>query len=311
MDAPRPECPHPETRASGSGVAASAAASAGLVYPTITGHNSIAGVLAEHAAKHRDLPVRGVRRFLKDVVVVKKSAALFDSKGRPQGAIITEFSHQSRMRLLHTAKNCGVQFSSMATLTYPAEFPRDGRQVKEHDLKGIIRWFRRNFSGVLGLWFLEFQKRGAPHFHILLDIIMQNYGDLVERRRKSRVGDRASYKTLPEMEQALAAAWYRIVGSGDEKHLRAGVSWEVLELSDAAIRYAAKHAAKPRQKEVPAEYFNVGKFWGRIGEVRAVELTEDVEEMTTEQLFEEFGYEAMSSKGKVKKYLWDANKLTT
>jgi hypothetical protein len=107
------------------------------------------------------------------------------------------------------------------------------------------------------------------------------------------------------MERDLAAAWYRIVGSGDEKHLKAGVSWEVLEQEDAAIRYAAKHAAKPRQKMVPAEYHNVGRFWGIVGGVKAIALDDEIEEMTTEELLAEFGHDAISSKGLIKKYLWD------
>ena len=279
-----------------------------LVYPTIFSPNGIPQALTEHTKLHRDLPVRGVRRFLRDVVVVKKSVNNFDSRGRPAGAVITEFSHQARMNLLHTAKNCGITFHSMATFTYPREFPRDGRQVK-NDLKRQNQWFDRHFPGVRAIWFLEFQKRGAPHFHHLLDIDLASYSELVERRRKSRVGDRATYRTSHEMERDLARAWYRIVGSGDERHLQAGVSWEVLEISDAAVRYAAKHAAKPRQKHVPEEYHNVGRFWGRIGEVRAVEITDDIEEMTTEQVFAEFGPDAMSSKGKVKKYLWDVTRL--
>jgi hypothetical protein len=69
------------------------------------------------------------------------------------------------------------------------------------------------------------------------------------------------------MERDLSAAWYRIVGSGDEKHLRAGICWKAIEHTEGALRYASKHAAKPHQKQVPWQDQNVGRFWGRIGKV--------------------------------------------
>ena len=169
----------------------------------------------------------------------------------------------------------------------------------------MVSRFRDNFQASRAIWFLEFQQRGAPHFHHLLDIDLESHGRLSTKRRSRIEGEKQSYRTCREIEDDLSAAWYRIVSSCDEKHLRAGISWEVLEDSDAAAKYAAKHAAKPRQKKVPLEYYNVGRFWGVIGRVKAVALDDDFEDMTTDQLFREFGYEAMSSRGRVKKYLWD------
>lgn len=288
-----------------------ASGSSRLVYPSITqgkASDFISIVLADHCRICGDTPVVGVRRFLKDVIVKKQATALFQSHGRPPGSVIREFSHQSRYKLLHVAKNCGVPFRSMVTATYPKEFPRDGRQVK-NDLNRLNQWFRDNFEQPRGIWFLEFQKRGAPHFHHLLDIDLDSHGHLATKRRTREQTKNATYRTCPEMEQDLSRAWYRIVSSGDEKHLRAGICWEVLEDSDAAAKYAAKHAAKPRQKEVPDEYLNVGRFWGVIGRVKAVALDEDFEKMTTTQLFKEFGHTALSNNGRVKKYLWDASRI--
>jgi hypothetical protein len=76
---------------------------------------------------------------------------------------ISEFSKAPARRLLLAARNFdGLRV--MITLTYPSEFPADGRIVKDH-WKRMRQWLTRN--GVSsGLWFLEFQERGAPHFHI-------------------------------------------------------------------------------------------------------------------------------------------------
>jgi hypothetical protein len=100
---------------------------------------------------------------------------------------------------------------------------------------------------------LEFQKRGAPHYHLFL----------------------SSYPLGGV--QAVAKAWFRIVGSRDPKHL----AWHLGQLSGrscleyvrkphVASYYATKYAAKQEQKDVPADYANVGRFWGMFGAIRPV-----------------------------------------
>ena len=110
---------------------------------------------------------------------------------------VTAFSDGSKRRLLFTARNF-PGMDAMLTLTYPADFPMNGRLVKDH-WKRFRQWLIRN-DVVTGLWVLEFQKRGAPHFHIFLR-------DYIDRHK-------------------IAEAWYRIVGSGDPKHLSAGTRIE-------------------------------------------------------------------------------------
>lgn len=265
---------------------------------------AVAG-LVFHCISHRDLPARGVRRYRRDAVVEKKMADDLGWGGK-RGEV-KEFSFQARMRLLHLARNCQCDFASMATLTYPATFPGDGGVVKRH-LDAFKKWLARRVPGILGIWFLEFQRRGAPHFHILLDLDLASQGDLVCKRRTRLAGHRQeSYETCQAVEDDFSRAWYRIVASGDERHLRAGVCVERLESSDAAMRYAACHAAKPRQKEVPLNFLNVGRFWGRLGAVRLVG-GEDLDECDTTDIIQEFGPDAVSTRGRVKRYLWGQEK---
>ena len=110
---------------------------------------------------------------------------------------VTKFTNASKRRLMFTARNFpGLEI--MLTLTYPADFPLDGRIVKNH-WRRFRQWMVRN-GAKTGLWVLEFQKRGAPHFHIFIQ--------------------------EPLDKDAVANAWYRIVGSGDPKHLEAGTRIE-------------------------------------------------------------------------------------
>ena len=77
------------------------------------------------------------------------------------------------------------------------------KEVKKH-LNAFLMWLRRR--GYVYFWCLEFQQRGAPHFHLFLGKRTgQAAGDIVRLRRE------------------IALSWYRIVASGDPRHLRAGV----------------------------------------------------------------------------------------
>ena len=60
-----------------------------------------------------------------------------------------------------------VEFRSMLTLTYPQHYPMDGSIVKT-DVGAVVQKIRRREWEYL--WFLEFQKRGAPHLHVLLSV---------------------------------------------------------------------------------------------------------------------------------------------
>lgn len=192
----------------------------------------------------------GITLYRNDVVVRREGSA--PSLEEVERGAITEFSKASRKRLAFVASNTGVDFTTMITLTYPSEYPRDGAEVKR-DLRGFLDYVRRVFDTPEYLWFLEFQKRGAPHVHILLDITWPTTKEGVNRLR---VG--------------VAATWYRLVASGDEKHFYAGTSTEKLRSPDGGKRYAVKYALKMYQKAVPPDYWHCGRFWGHSSGVRPV-----------------------------------------
>ena len=157
------------------------------------------------------------------------------------------------MRLAFVAANSDVSFTSMITLTYPREFPNDGRDVKRN-LVAFRKCLARRLLELEYLWFLEFQRRGAPHIHILL--------------RGARV--------CSTMQQWVSETWYRICGTGDERHLRAGTRLERVRSPNGARNYAVKYAHKMTQKHVPENYRNVGRFWGCTKNVKPVVKSEHV-----------------------------------
>lgn len=160
---------------------------------------------------------------------------------------IEYWSGKSRRRLAFVASNTGVEFKTMVTLTYPATYANDGKQIKR-DLRVFIQWLRDVATECEYLWFLEFQRRGAPHYHILLN---------------------RALSALPP-KKAISRRWYDIVASGDERHLLAGTRTESLRSSEGGKRYAVKYAMKMQQKKVPEDYQNVGRFWGHSDGVKPV-----------------------------------------
>jgi hypothetical protein len=85
----------------------------------------------------------------------------------PKRSEISEFSKKSRQRLrLSLAKvnqsRCGRPIFS--GLTYPADFSLDEQTFKRH-LKVFSQRFLRAFPSAGFHWKLEFQARGAAHFH--------------------------------------------------------------------------------------------------------------------------------------------------
>ena len=180
--------------------------------------------------------------YRRDVVLVREGYNPNPDKS-PRGEI-KEFTLSARKRLAFVAANTDTQFVTMITLTYPKEYPSDGQVVKSH-LNAFLTFLRRETHKCNYLWFLEFQRRGAPHVHILIDYPYVR-----------------SKEQMHTLRETVRLTWYRIVASGDEKHLLAGTRVEWLRSRDGGARYAVKYAMKMYQKVVPKGYRNVGRFWG-------------------------------------------------
>lgn len=172
-----------------------------------------------------------------------------DTRPPPARGAIREFSPAAAARMRRYLRKCNADYLYMCTLTYPAEFPLDGAVAKEHLRVFLQRWKRyADSNSFSAFWFMEFQERGAVHFHIFCT------------------------HQLPKDE--LARWWYEIVGSKDERHLRAGTRIEKIRGGRRGMcSYASKYASKAAQKGVPEAFKNCGRFWGISGDRSTVEAT--------------------------------------
>jgi hypothetical protein len=202
--------------------------------------------------------------------------------GGSQGEIM-EWSARSRSRLSELVGS--LDYSewlqkdgalAMVTLTLPGEWlavAPDGKTFKKLLKRFEMRW-RRNVGPWVNLWKLEFQRRGAPHWHALM-------------RVPALVGRQT-------FEEWLSATWADVVNHPDpserEKHLKAGtgVDFSGKDFSDPRriALYFLGHSAKTTdgkeyQHIVPEEWQKPGKgpgrFWGYAGLAsasREIEITE-------------------------------------
>lgn len=187
---------------------------------------------------------------------VEKRESEISKRGKVSG-----FSAKSRNRLMRTlAEVRRDNLPCFVTLTYPAVYSDDPKVWKRH-LDNFIKRLARKFPSVAGVWKLEPQKRGAPHFHILV------WG--VE---------------YDQLARFVPQAWYEVVGSKDDNHL--AWHWGLLGNKHCVSQVESQrgvfwYASKYMSKEVEG-WENVGRWWGvffrerlPLGQMVKVEVSEE------------------------------------
>lgn len=248
--------------------------------------------VADHVHFSTDTPtmcVVGYSRFKHDVVIRYTPLHASDHEITKRGHV-TEWSSASRAELRHLVVNSETRALGMFTLTYPADFPVNGLLSKKH-LDNLFRELRRRWGErFLYLWFLEFQSRGAPHYHVLTagsihDELKKRVvhargckgscgvtakfpwgkGGLAQRDKSKRWNQRCRVVFRGDEESFLADAWLQSIGAADDEAARRfnhGGIWEPWHEADGCARYVAKETTKMWQKKVPQGFASVGRFWG-------------------------------------------------
>lgn len=222
----------------------------------------------------------------------------------PARGLIGGWSRRSRARMVASMAEIDLapilmagEEPAMVTLTYPADWETvapDGPTVKRH-MDKFWKRLERAFGGTVRVvWKLEFQRRGAPHLHILMAIPQgvargKEWAEHEMKLALWEAGGRAGRKPYwrdqvgdgLEFRPWLSKVWADIVGHPDPvekaKHEAAGTAVDFSEGDRArdpkrAAVYFGKHgsfAAKDYQHEVPELWQesgkSVGRFWGYKG----------------------------------------------
>ena len=176
---------------------------------------------------------------------------------------VTSFSAKSRKRLLELAARLDLAAASLGspiifiTLTYGQEWP-EFEQVSRN-LRAFLERLRRFAPESSAIWRIEYQSRGAPHFHLIC------------------------FK-LPYLDKITLSAWWaEVIGcqywdnSGSlPKHPFTRI--EAIKSGRRAMSYLSKYVAKlPDAAAAPARfqedaggeggfnyvpYLHVGRWWG-------------------------------------------------
>lgn len=216
----------------------------GVAHPPDAGARAPAPVLGLSKSYNRPFGTITLYRGASLAKVETRSAFEQPSRNgeQPKRGEITEFSSRSRQRL--RCKIASVRRSELPyflTLTYPAEWTWDA-ELWKRQLKIFSQRFIRRFPTAGFIWKLEFQERGAPHFHPFVWGISESEG----------------FRAIIEF---VSEAWFEVVGSGDQKHFIAGTRAEKIRTAMGAMRYVSGYASKSDQT-LPGR--KVGRYWGVV-----------------------------------------------
>lgn len=283
-------------------------------------------------------PIVGIEFYRNDCVIVRQGFKRKADWQLPIRGEIREFSTHSRQRMAFISGNTPIEHNSMITLTMPRHAPKNGK-VAKWQFAWFMKELKRKFGKLIQwLWFMEFQGRNAVHFHILTDIKMDDFGGFTGFKRK---GGKQKYITVPLLHDWVSETWCKIVhtplrlykdkrgniynkeGEGREfltewrpdldpkrvaDNLRVGSSWERIRDKNGARHYAVKYAMKLKQKVVPPDFSDVGRFWGcskGVKDFRAVHKFVAVEPMIKSVLAELPCHEAIKGLKKYPKILFN------
>jgi hypothetical protein len=195
-------------------------------------------------------------------VPFRKNKKVYSSRGEIKG-----FSKNSRRRMIDIfqfidwevlkaeSKNPKKARGLFITLTYPETDFSDWHLWKKHldsFRKRMVRYFGNDIAA---LWKLENQEKRArkmkvdfiPHFHLVVDLKVK--------------GD------VKKIQEWVSRAWYEIVGSNNEKHLRAGTNVQAIYGNTSKLMsYLSKYLAKTFEVEI-----NTGRVWGKWNKFKTLE----------------------------------------
>lgn len=212
----------------------------------------------------------GFRVTVSPGVIQVKGKSPFRTAGGGGRANIREWSRSSRANMVKTVASLDLTpmdglagYPAMVTLTLPGDWEvvAPTAAVFKADFKEWRKRYARRW-GVrwVGLWKLEFQRRGAPHLH-LYQVVPSD----------------------PEFPSWCSQSWADVVNHPDPvqraNHARAGTRVDVMKGARASdprrlAVYFGKHSApggeadKEYQHTVPQLWLDnggPGRFWGYIG----------------------------------------------
>ena len=178
-------------------------------------------------------------------------------RGGGKRGVVTDFSRQSRRRLqtlFCSVPRTGYEPWRMLfiTLTYHNVWGARSKDWK-NDLNAFKERLYRKWGTFPGVWRLEFQKRGAPHFHLLL------FPPVGALEATTAIKDKDQPWT--DFKADVLFSWHDLVAPGDVYHWLHGVKMTQGTSWRGAMYYLSKYVSKVEENLAPATA-PPGRVWG-------------------------------------------------
>jgi len=162
---------------------------------------------------------------------------------------VHQFSFRSRRRMLalvNAVDQPSVKLDDLYFITLTYQQQDQAADASKRDLEKFLKRFERKYGPTWLLWKLEPQKRGTPHYHLLVHLMGRE---------------------LEELQEFVAVEWWEIAGRGNQNHLlfHCGMlgnrpcvercwSW------NGVACYAGKYIGKKTSGD--EEWQHPGRYWG-------------------------------------------------
>lgn len=176
--------------------------------------------------------------------------------------VIKKFSQNSRRRLSNNLGKIRFELYNLkilCTLTFHEKFP-----LEKSSLKKLVDNFNKSLKrfdeGLEYIWKLEFQKRGAPHFHYIL-LSKNNYS--LEKKKK--------------LNQFLRETWIRLVADDSEDFKKHSLDFREIYNDAKTVNYLLKYVGKIDES---TDNIELGRYWALSNKIdfsplRVVNVDED------------------------------------
>lgn len=157
---------------------------------------------------------------------------------------ITRFSSQSRLRMLKLLAKINLNAYEdiyFASITYSKSFPTNPKLIKRY-FKNFQERLKYYLPQVKFVWRLEIQKRGAPHYHLIL---------LFPKKIKGNGKDK--------LKRLFNKIWVEFLKQNDEWSFKYGAKIQAMYNYKQLFYYVSKYAAK--EEEINTEKYT-GRRWG-------------------------------------------------
>ncbi len=204
-----------------------------------------------------------------NLTVVKPSSR---HKSRGQGGglrgNIMDFTHAARRRmqqLLNSIDRTVAVVPVLITLTYHNEWSEDPAAWKDQ-LDAFRKRLERKYGRFSAIWRLEYQRRGAPHFHLMC-FFWDHAG---------KPG------LLPFLRMDVGGMWWEVTGRTSQEHLVAGTRCELPRSWKGANVYLSKYMTK--SETLSPGQASPGRFWG-VWRSKLLPIVYEAVQLTFEQAF--------------------------